>query len=73
MDESSWPNKSEKFNSCQLLSTLVLVWPGLYNDPKRKKNNVYGKVGGTNREYYGIFESGSLSTKRFCFAFVFVF
>ena len=29
--------------------------------PRENKNNAYGKSGGTNKEYYGIFRIGQLS------------
>ena len=34
---------------------------------RENKNNAYSKFGGTNKEYYGIFESGLLSWSEFDF------
>ena len=36
----------------------VPVSLGTYSGPKRKQNNASAKFGGTNKECYGIFESG---------------
>ena len=36
--------------------------------PRESKNNAHAKFGGTNKEYYGIFQSGLVSTElRFVF------
>ena len=29
--------------------------------PRENKNNAYAKFGGTNKEYYGIFQNGQLA------------
>ena len=34
--------------------------------PRENKNNAYAKFGGTNKEYYGIFESGLLKVHVIC-------
>ena len=34
--------------------------------PRENKNNAYAKFWRTNKEYYGIFESGPFEGKKFC-------
>ena len=34
--------------------------------PRENKNNAYAKFGGTNKEYYGIFQNGLLQGSGLC-------
>ena len=36
--------------------------------PRENKNNAYAKFGGTNKEYYGIFQTGLLVLSLFFFS-----
>ena len=41
--------------------------------PRETGNNVYAKLGGTNKEYYGIFQSGYYAERAYMIICIYLF